>query len=469
MQQNTVTLILVGVIIFLFISLFFYVIYSFVQKKKNRNFKQIKIQPKKNNKITPTSDQKLKADEFISIINKKREILNHQRADYLKIKETQESYQQLQEVISEYQKKLNLEKIKLIDQMEKEIKDNLNEKAVYYMINAMEQHAEDIISSKFSFTIKLENEGMKGKIIGKDGRNKRHFEQTTKTDLIIEPNMPAITISSPNPIRREKAKRTMEKLLETKNMDIAKISLFYKEVEEGFEQTCYEIGKDALENKLHIFDIDKKMYPIVGQLNFRTSYSQNVLLHCVEAAVLAANIAQKLNIDPIKAKKAAFFHDIGKAVDFEIDNDHVNSGVELAKKFNFEDYIINAIESHHNKVSPKTVYAALVKVVDKLSASRPGARFVSNDEYFKRIEELEKICKSFEGVSDAYVIKSGREIEVIIDPSLVSDDECKILIKDIKFKLEDSDLVNKQPIQITLIRKFTQSIPTLGSASRLRT
>lgn len=369
--------------------------------------------------------------------------------------------------LNDFEKKLNLEKIKLLNQFESNLKEDMGDKAIYYMINAMEQHVEDVISSKFSFTIKLNDDSLKGKIIGKDGRNKRHFEQTTKTDLIIEPNIAAVTISSPNPIRREKAKRTMEKLLESKNIDIGKISIIYDDVCKKFDESCFEIGKKALENTLNIFDINQELYPIIGQLSFRTSYSQNVLLHCIECAILASSIAKKLNIDPDKAKKAAFFHDIGKAVDFEIDNDHVNSGVELALKYNFDDYIINAIESHHNKVLPTTPYAALVKVVDKLSASRPGARFVSNEEYFKRIEELEKICKSFSGVDDAYAIKSGREIEIIVDSSKLSDDDCKILIKEIKFQLEENSLVNKQPIEITLIRKYIEKITTDGSALRM--
>ncbi|MDE5775009.1 MAG: HDIG domain-containing protein, partial [Malacoplasma sp.] len=370
--------------------------------------------------------------------------------------------------LSEFEKKLNLEKIKLIDKFEEEMKKEIDQKAIYYLINAMEKQVENIVSSRFSFTIKLPDESLKGKIIGKDGRNKRHFEQTTKTDLIIEPNLSAVTISSPNPIRREKAKQTMEKLLETKNIDVTKISIIYEDVEKNFEKICFELGKKTLENKLKIFDINQELYPIVGKLNFRTSYSQNVLLHCTECALLAADLARELGIDETKAKKAAFFHDIGKAIDFEIDNDHVNSGVKLAKQYNLEEYIVNAIESHHNKVLAKTPYAALVKIVDKLSASRPGARFVSNEEYFKRIAELEKICKSFKGVSEAYAIKSGREIDVIVNPDELSDDECRILIKEMKFKLEENEIVNKQPIEITLIRKFVQKVITEGSALRVK-
>lgn len=450
-MTSTTTIALIAVVIILFLILFLYIIWNYFNKKNKNKYKQIKFKFQK-------IDNTVKRIDYFSKSN------NQQTK---KIIDKNNSINNIYS-LSEFEKKLNLEKIKLIDKFEKNIKEEIDQKAIYYIINAMEKQVENVVSSRFSFTIKLPDESLKGKIIGKDGRNKRHFEQTTKTDLIIEPNLSAVTISSPNPIRREKAKQTMEKLLETKNIDVNKISIIYEDVEKNFEKICFDLGKKALENKLKIFDINQELYPIIGKLNFRTSYSQNVLLHCIECAFLAANLARELGIDENKAKKAAFFHDIGKAVDFEIDNDHVSSGVALAKKFNFEDYIINAIESHHNKVLPKTPYAALVKIIDKLSASRPGARFVSNEEYFKRIEELEKICKSFKGVSDAYAIKSGREIDIIVDPDQISDDECKILIKEIKFKLEENELVNKQPIEITLIRKFVQKITTQGSASRVK-
>ncbi|MDE5767666.1 MAG: HDIG domain-containing protein [Malacoplasma sp.] len=447
-MTSTTTIALVAVVIILFILLFFYIIWNYFVKKKKSKYKQINFKQKKINI----------GDKRVDYFSKS----NNEQTKKIVFK-NDNSYS-----LSEFEKKLNLEKIKLIDKFEEEMKKEIDQKAIYYLINAMEKQVENIVSSRFSFTIKLPDESLKGKIIGKDGRNKRHFEQTTKTDLIIEPNLSAVTISSPNPIRREKAKQTMEKLLETKNIDVTKISIIYEDVEKNFEKICFELGKKTLENKLKIFDINQELYPIVGKLNFRTSYSQNVLLHCTECALLAADLARELGIDETKAKKAAFFHDIGKAIDFEIDNDHVNSGVKLAKQYNLEEYIVNAIESHHNKVLAKTPYAALVKIVDKLSASRPGARFVSNEEYFKRIAELEKICKSFKGVSEAYAIKSGREIDVIVNPDELSDDECRILIKEMKFKLEENEIVNKQPIEITLIRKFVQKVITEGSALRVK-
>lgn len=369
--------------------------------------------------------------------------------------------------LNEFEQKLNLEKIKLINKFNNEIKRDIDSRAIQIMIEAMERNAESVVSTKFSFTLKLDDDAIKGKIIGRDGRNKKTFENITGTDLIIESDQQAITISSPNPIRREIAKRTMEKLLEIKNIEPNKIESTYEEIKASFDSICYEIGKDAMENKLRFFNLNKELYPIIGRLNFRTSFTQNVLTHSLECAILAGQIAKTLGLDPEKGKKAAFFHDIGKAFDYEFDNDHVNCGVKLAKNFFFEDYVINAIESHHDKVPPNNPYSAIVKVVDKLSASRPGARLLSNDNYFKRIDTIESICKTFKGVKEAYALKSGKQIRVIVNPDLVSDLECKILLHELKFKLEENEIVNKQPIEIIIYREFVVKDKTKGSASRM--
>lgn len=370
--------------------------------------------------------------------------------------------------LSEFEKSIHLEKIRLVNEFNESIKKDIDEKAVQLMIEAMERNAENIVSSKFSFTIKLHDDSIKGKIIGKDGRNKKTFENITGTDLIIENDQKAITISSPNPVRREIAKRTMEKLLEIKNIEPNKIEKIYQDTKEHFDQICFEIGKETLESKLKVFNLDTGLYPIVGKLNFRTSYTQNVLTHSIECANLAVQIANNLNLDPEKAKLAAFFHDIGKAIDFELDNDHVNCGVEIARRFKLDDYILNAIESHHDKVMADNPYSAIVKIVDKLSASRPGARLISNENYFKRISEIEKICKSYKEIKEAYVLKSGKQIRIMVNPELVNDDDCQVLMHELKFKLEDNELINKQPIEIIMYREFVLKDKTKGSASRLK-
>lgn len=370
--------------------------------------------------------------------------------------------------LNEFEKNIHNEKIRLVQEFNKSIKEDIDDKAIQIMIEAMERNAENIVSSKFSFTIKLSDDSIKGKIIGKDGRNKKTFEHITGTDLIIENDQSAITISSPNPVRREIAKRTMKKLLETKNIEPNKIEKVYEDTKNHFDEMCFEIGKETLENKLKIFNLDKELYTIVGKLNFRTSYTQNVLTHSIECANLAAQIAASLTLDVEKAKTAAFFHDIGKAIDFELDNDHVNCGVEIAKKYNLEEYIVNAIESHHDKVMANNPYSAIVKIVDKLSASRPGARLISNEAYFKRIEEIENICKSYKEIKEAYVLKSGKQIRIIVNPDLIQESECELLMHELKFKLEENELINKQPIEIIIYREFVLKDKTKGSASRIK-
>lgn len=436
---------------------------------------QIYVQPDKpvvNQNIIDVSYQQPKVNEQLKtekissnkLVEDKENEKNEKKVEPVSL--SKKDMDKLKDNIDEFEKNLNYEKIKLIESFDKEMKKNLKDKAIQYMIEAMERNAESVVSSKFSFTIKLNDDGVKGKIIGKDGRNKKTFENVTGTDLIIENDQKAVTISSPNPIRREIAKQTMEKLLDIKNIEPNKIEKIYLEVKNGFEKTCYDIGKQTLENKLKIFGINEKLFPIVGKLQFRTSYTQNVLTHSIECATLAAQIAILLNLDPLKAKKAAFFHDIGKAIDYELDNDHVECGVKIAKKYKLDDYIINAIESHHDGVAANNLYAAIVKVVDKLSAARPGARLISNEGHIKRLETIEKICKSFKGVSDAYALKSGRQIRIIVNPNYLDDQQCSILIHEIKHKLEKDELINKQPIEIILLREFVIKDKTEGTANR---
>lgn len=466
---------LIGLIIFLFLVILGVIIYNFMRhflkRKKNINLDKDYLQKKYGHFII--NRQQLNKTENTNQKNISNNVSNVNSINKNSIQNIKSKIQNVplteieKKELASFANKLNLEKIKLVEEFNNEIKKDIDQKAIQLMIDAMEKNAESIISSKFSFTIKLADDSIKGKIIGKDGRNKKTFEGITGTDLIIESDQKAITISSPNPIRREIAKRTMEKLLEIKNIEPNKIEKTYEEIKTNFDNICYEIGKETIENKLKFFDINKDLYKIIGKLNFRTSYTQNVLTHSIECAALASQLALTLKLDQTKAKKAAFFHDIGKAIDFELDNDHVNCGLELAKKYQMEDYVINAIESHHDRVSANNPYSALVKIVDKLSASRPGARLISNENYYKRIEEIEKICKSFKGVKDAYALKSGKQIRIIVNPDMVNDAECDLLIHEIKFKLEENDIVNKQPIEIILFREFIVKQKTKGSASRM--
>lgn len=361
----------------------------------------------------------------------------------------------------------NLLKIKFKKELAQDyakIKHEFNEAQEIYaqniLVETMEQIAEPLIVERSLFNIDIVDENLKGKIIGRDGRNKAVFENEGGVDLIVDRQQPIVGISTPNPIRREIARVVMQKLIDSKNIDINRIELLFKEEREKFEKKAFEIGKNVAEQTLGFFDLPEGIYPYIGRMKFRNSYGQNILSHSLEAAEYAERIAKLINIDPIKAKKAAFFHDIGKTIDFESNLDHVEAGLLISKKFNLDDYIYNAIESHHNKVIPTTIYGALVKIVDTLSAARPGARVNSYDEYYNRVKELEAICMRFDGVKSAYVIKSGRQLRVIVDSNLVSDEQLDLLSHEIKTAIEESDLLANYKIKIVLIKEKRISIET---------
>lgn len=347
---------------------------------------------------------------------------------------------------------LKKQKAKMIREVELITKQEILDKTNQLIVESFESINDDFITAKTSFSIKLDDDTIKGKIIGKDGRNKKTFEKVTGTDIVIEKE-PEITISCYNPIRREIAKNVLEKLLLNKNIEPSRIEKYYEQEVATMEEKVIAIGKDAVENKLNIFDLNPSLYKFIGRLYFRTSYGQNILNHSLECAMIATNIARLLKVDEKKAKLAAFFHDIGKSIDFEMNNDHVEAGLKLGKDFQLDDYILNTIESHHEKVDCNNIFAYIAKIVDKISASKPGARFISFEEYIKRINTIEDICNGFKGVKNSYAIKAGKQVRVIIDPKLIDDDEIIILANQIKERLENNTEVNRHPIEIVVIRE----------------
>lgn len=449
-MSDLTTIILLGVVIILFLSWAIYLIFKFFKahsKRKKGNFqvdlKKIINKNQKRNPVYPRVD-----------------IANSQIAkNYFEKKDNEIDLEKL----DSYLKK---EKLKLIKEFEEKDLSKYKEKALNILIEVMEKNAEKIASERTVFSIKLEDDSIKGKVIGKDGRNKRIFENITGTNIIIDPKEPVVSVSSPNPIRREIGKQLLEKLINGKNIEPNRIEKLYLEISNNFNNEIYDVGKNTIELVLGFNDINPELYSYVGRLKYRTSYGQNNLNHCIECASLAVSIAKELGLDEMKAKKAAFFHDIGKSLDFELSNDHVENGLELAKKYGLDDYVLNAIESHHEKILPNNIYSAIVKVVDSLSAARPGARTISSKEYFTRIAEIEKICKSFQFVKECYALKSGKQVRIIVDADEISDDDLKLLVYDIKAGLENNSLVNKQPIEIVAIREKKISIKTYGSAKR---
>lgn len=383
---------------------------------------------KKLNEIIDLENEKLSEISKLSVSDAKKMLLNN-------------IYKKMRKDINDFYKEESA-------RFSEKVKTRAREILVY----AMEGMAEDIVSQRSIATIPIADEALKGRIIGKHGRNKKLFESLTGVDMIIEKNT-EITLSSVNPIRREIAINLFNAMMLSKNIEPSKIETLYQAVKENFDKTVIEYGREAIEDNLKVYDINPEIYGIVGRLKFRTSYGQNVLQHCLECASYAAVIATYIGINPEKAKLAAFFHDIGKAVDFEEDYDHVESGVEIAKKYGLPDYICNAIESHHNKIEPSTIYGALVKVVDTLSAARPGARIDSFHEYIKRVERLEKICKKINGVEEAYALQSGRVVRIMVKPEIIKDEELELLNYEIQKAIESDELTNKHQIKIIMIRE----------------
>lgn len=480
-QNEILVPVLLGIICLMFLILAISLIVKYVNKiKKNRKNKfnlhnENNLSNNTSNQLGNNLDSNLTTknlqDKLKRTIEKYEDMQNELNLTYSKQIEQLAHIAQMDVnqakslLLSNLDMKLKKEKAQLINQYADITKSEMHQKIENMLINCFETLNEEFIVPKTSFTIKLEDDAVKGRIIGKDGRNKKSFELITGTDLIIEKE-PEITISCFNPIRREIAKNVLIKLIENKHIEPSRIEKYFEQESLMIEHKINQIGADVIENQLQIFDLNKELYSYVGRLYFRTSYGQNILLHSKECAMLAVGIAREIGVDPQKAKKAAFFHDIGKSIDFDIDNDHVESGLKIARKYNLDDYIINAIESHHEKVPVDNIYSAIVKVVDKISASRPGARMISFEEYIQRVNAIESICNSFDGVKSSYALKAGRQVRVIIDPKILDDEQAIVLAHDIKEKLENEPLINKQPVDVILIREKRVEIKSDGSAAR---
>jgi ribonuclease Y len=292
---------------------------------------------------------------------------------------------------------------------------------------------------------------MKGRIIGREGRNIRAIEAATGVDLIIDDTPETVILSAYNPLRREVAKRSLERLISDGRIHPARIEDIVKKVEKEMDVQIREIGEQATFD-LGVHGIHPEIVRLLGQLRFRTSFTQNVLQHSLEVAFLCGIMAAELGLDIKKAKRAGLLHDLGKAVDHEVEGPHALIGADLAKKYNESAEIVHAIAAHHEDVPPKSVYAVLVQAADSLSGARPGARKELLESYVKRLEELEGIATGFAGVSRAFAIQAGREVRVMVDCESVNDDQIYMLSKDIAKQIEEKMTYPGQ-IRVTVIRE----------------
>ena len=399
------------------------------QKDNNLNAKQKEIQNKE-----------LKMDELIKEeMDKLENIAKFSKKDAHDM------------ILKRVEEEMAKEIAQYIKDQEGEAKLEVDKRARNMIVNSMQRYANDVTNEQTVSVIELPNDEMKGRLIGREGRNIRTIEGVTGVDLIIDDTPEAIVISSFDPYRREIAKVTIETLIKDGRIHPSRIEELYDKVSKDMITRTMEIGNEAL-YELGITKVDPELVRLIGKLNFRTSYGQNALKHSIEVANLAGLLAAELGENINAAKRAGLLHDIGKAIDSEIEGSHVEIGEDIAKKYGEDEIVLNAIASHHGDTAATSVISTLIQVADTLSAARPGARNDSLENYIKRLEQLEEIGNSFEGVDKTYAMQAGREVRVIVKPQEIDDLTSFKIARDIKEKIE-KDMQYPGTIKITVIRE----------------
>ena len=356
-----------------------------------------------------------------------------------------------EKLLSEMDKELTAEKASLIREKEQKAKEEATKNAKEILTYAVQKCAADHSQETTVSIVSLPNDDMKGRIIGREGRNIKALETLTGIDLIIDDTPEAVVLSGFDPLRREVAKIALEKLIDDGRIHPAKIEEMVEKAKEEVENTIKEEGERAV-LETGVIGLHPDVVKLIGKLKYRTSYGQNVLNHSIEVSNLARIMAEELGLDPKLARRAGLLHDIGKALDHDMEGTHVEIGVEVLKKFKENPLVINAVEAHHGDVEPQTLEAVLVQAADAISASRPGARRETLEAYIKRLQNLEEIADSFDGVEKSFAIQAGREVRILVKPDKITDDQMTILARDVAKKVEN-EMDYPGQIKVNIIRE----------------
>ncbi len=356
-----------------------------------------------------------------------------------------------EEILARTAEEAKYEALRIVKAEEDRAKEEADRKSRYIISMAIQRCATDHTAETTVSVVNLPSDDMKGRIIGREGRNIRAFENITGINLIIDDTPEAVILSSFDPIRREVSRRTLERLISDGRIHPARIEEMYHKSVEELEEEFREVGEEAI-FETGLSGIHHELIRALGRLRFRTSFGQNVLSHSLEVAHLSGLMAAELGIDVKTAKRAGLLHDLGKAIDHEVEGPHAIIGGELAKRFKEPGVIVNAIESHHGETAPTSVEAVLIQAADAISASRPGARRETLESYIKRLESLEDIVRSYKGVEKCYAIQAGREVRAIVKPEKISDDDADLLAREMAKRIED-ELDYPGQIKVTVIRE----------------